>query len=137
MIAFAASIIKGSQNHVHAVTRGVRSHTSAGKMFDALNGIGTIAFAFAGHSVALEIQATIPSAPDNPSKKPVWKGVAIAYIIVAFCYCSAAVSGFWAFENGVEDDVLISLENPPWLIAVANLMGVLPYHWKLSGIVHL
>ncbi|KAH7524874.1 hypothetical protein FEM48_Zijuj06G0165500 [Ziziphus jujuba var. spinosa] len=121
MIAFVASTIRGIEHH-REVVHGVRSHTTAGKIFDSLNGVGTVAFAFAGHSVALEIQATIPSTPNNTSKKPMWKGVVVAYIIVAFCYCSVAISGFWAYGDAVEDDVLISLEKPPWLIALANLM---------------
>lgn len=121
MIAFVASTIRGSAHH-EGVVYGVRSHTTAGMIFDSLNGIGTIAFAFAGHSVALEIQATIPSTPDQSSKRPMWKGVVVAYIIIAVCYCSVAISGFWAYGVAVEDDVLISLEKPTWLIALANLM---------------
>ncbi|KAJ9167312.1 hypothetical protein P3X46_021976 [Hevea brasiliensis] len=120
MVAFVASTVRGSQHH--PTSYGVRSHTTAGIIFNALNGIGTIAFAYAGHSVVLEIQATIPSTPQNPSKKPMWKGVVLAYIIVIICYISVAVSGFWAFGDLVEDDVLISLEKPRWLIAAANLM---------------
>ncbi|KDP45634.1 hypothetical protein JCGZ_17241 [Jatropha curcas] len=120
MVAFVASTIRGTENH--PTRYGVRSHTTPGIVFDVLNGIGTIAFAYAGHSVVLEIQATIPSTPENPSKKPMWKGVVLAYIIVIICYLSVAVSGFWAFGDLVEDDVLISLEKPPWLIAVANVM---------------
>lgn len=121
MIAFVASTIRGIEHHGQVV-HGVRSHTTAGKIFDSLNGVGTIAFAFAGHSVVLEIQATIPSTPNNTSKKPMWKGVVLAYIIVAFCYCLVAIAGFWAYGDVVEDDVLISLDKPPWLIAIANLM---------------
>ncbi|XP_010521102.1 PREDICTED: lysine histidine transporter-like 5 [Tarenaya hassleriana] len=120
MIAFVASIVKGT--HYHSSSHGVRSHTTAGIVFDALNGMGTIAFAFAGHSVVLEIQATIPSTSEVPSKKPMWKGVIVAYIIVILCYLSVAISGFWAFGHLVEDDVLISLQRPSWLIAAANFM---------------
>ncbi|XP_057974053.1 lysine histidine transporter-like 5 [Malania oleifera] len=119
-VAFVTSTIRGS--HQRHVEYGVRSHTTAGKVFNILNAIGTIAFAFAGHSVALEIQATIPSSPEKPSKRPMWRGVVVAYSIVAFCYLSVAISGFWAFGNLVDDDVLISLERPRWLIAAANLM---------------
>ncbi|XP_038694838.1 lysine histidine transporter-like 5 [Tripterygium wilfordii] len=123
MVAFVASVIKGNNgHHQHPVKYGVRGHTTASIVFDALNGLGTIAFAFAGHSVALEIQATIPSTPEKPSKKPMWKGVVVAYVLVAFCYFTVAVSGYWAFGVDVEDDVLISLEKPRWLIATANLM---------------
>lgn len=120
-VAFVASTIRGTQHHKH-VDHSVRSSTTAGIVFDVLNGLGTIAFAYAGHSVALEIQATIPSTPENPSKKAMWRGVVVAYLIVAVCYFTVAISGFWAFGNAVEDDVLISLERPAWLIAVANLM---------------
>lgn len=121
MVAFVASTIRGAHHH-GGIKYGVRSHTTAGKVFDTLNALGTIAFAFAGHSVVLEIQATIPSTPEKPSKKPMWKGVIVAYAVVALCYLSVAASGFWAFGTHVEDDVLISLEEPKWLIAVANFM---------------
>ncbi|XP_008219132.1 PREDICTED: lysine histidine transporter-like 5 [Prunus mume] len=121
MISFVASTIRGAHHHQH-VNHGVRSHTTSEKVFDMLNGFGTIAFAFAGHSVALEIQATIPSTPEKPSKVAMWRGVVVAYIIVIFCYLAVAISGFWAFGNAVEDDVLISLEKPNWLVALANIM---------------
>ncbi|OIS96136.1 PREDICTED: lysine histidine transporter-like 5 [Nicotiana attenuata] len=120
-IASVASIIKGIE-HPKSVSYGLRSHTTAGIIFDIFNSLGTIAFAFAGHSVALEIQATIPSTPERPSKSPMWRGVVVAYAIVAFCYLSVAASGFWAFGNLVADDVLVTLEHPNWLISLANFM---------------
>ena len=116
MIAFVASIIRGTENR--NVSYGVRAHTKAGIVFDVFSSLGTIAFAFAGHSVALEIQATIPS----PSKKPMWRGVVVAYIIVAICYFCVSVGGFWAFGDQVDDDVLVTLEKPDWLIIIANFM---------------
>lgn len=121
LISFVASTIQGAKHHEH-VSFGVRSSTRTGQIFDILNGCGTIAFAFAGHSVALEIQATIPSTPEKPSKIAMWKGVVVAYILVALCYVSVSVSGYWAYGRVVEDDVLISLDKPAWLIAAANLM---------------
>ena len=120
MIASVASIVKGMEHH--PAEYGVRGHTTASMIFDAFNGVGTIAFAFAGLSVVLEIQATIPSTPEVPSKKPMWKGVVVAYFIVIVCYLCVAISGYWAFGAHVEDDVLISLERPVWLIAAANFM---------------
>ncbi|KAK3034103.1 hypothetical protein RJ639_034083 [Escallonia herrerae] len=66
--------------------------------------------------------ATIPSTPGKPSKKPMWRGVLVAYAIVAFCYLSVSVSGFWASGDLVEYDVLVSLEKPRWLIIIANFM---------------
>lgn len=120
MVAFGASLVKGS--HQHQFDHGIRSQTTAGEVFDIFNALGTIAFAFAGHSVVLEIQATLPSTEEKPSKKPMWRGVLVAYCIVIVCYLSVAISGFWAFGDTVEDDVLVSLERPPWVIATANFM---------------
>ncbi|KAI4963673.1 hypothetical protein ZWY2020_011211 [Hordeum vulgare] len=75
-------------------------------------------------TMVLEIQATIPSTPGNPSKKPMWKGVVVAYIIIAACYFPVAFIGYWAFGNSVDDNILITLNKPKWLIAMANMMVV-------------
>ncbi|KAG0475950.1 hypothetical protein HPP92_012791 [Vanilla planifolia] len=53
-----------------------------------------------------------------------WRGVVLAYIIVALCYFPVALVGYWAFGNSVEDNILISLQKPSWLIAMANMMVV-------------
>ncbi|TXG66861.1 hypothetical protein EZV62_008136 [Acer yangbiense] len=120
MVAFVTSTIRGVHHHPQSYE--LRSHTTPGRVFDFFNGLGTVAISFAAHSVVLEIQATIPSSPEVPSKKPMWKGVVVAYVIVAFCYLSVALAGYWAFGPFVEDDILISLRKPVWLIALANLM---------------
>ena len=75
--------------------------------------------------MVLEIQATIPSTPEKPSKGPMWRGVVVAYIVVALCYFPVAIIGYWVFGNEVKDNVLISLEKPAWLIAISNLFVVL------------
>ncbi|KAL2513366.1 Lysine histidine transporter 1 [Abeliophyllum distichum] len=121
VISTVSCVVRGSQHH-EPVSHGVRSHTTAGIVFDVFNSMGTIAFAFAGHSVALEIQATIPSTPEKMSKKPMWQGVIVAYIIVAICYFSVGISGFWAFGDRVDDDVLVTLQKPRWVICTANFM---------------
>ncbi|XP_020208936.2 lysine histidine transporter-like 5 [Cajanus cajan] len=120
MVAFIMSMVEGFDHHPSHY--GVRSHTTPGMVFDAFNALGTVAFAFAGHSVASEIQATLPSTEEKPSKVPMWRGVLVAYTIVIICYLSVAVSGFWAFGTEVDDDVLITLQRPNWLIAIANFM---------------
>uniref|UniRef100_A0A803L7S8 Amino acid transporter transmembrane domain-containing protein n=1 Tax=Chenopodium quinoa TaxID=63459 RepID=A0A803L7S8_CHEQI len=96
-IAWIASLIKGVQPDTSYASR---YNTSASQIFGFLSGIGTVAFAFSGHNIVLEIQATIPTSPENPSKKAMWKGF-------------------------VEDNVMISLQNPNWLIAAANLFVVI------------
>ncbi|KAL2509855.1 Lysine histidine transporter 2 [Forsythia ovata] len=118
-IAWIASAHKGVQPEV---TYAPRASTGTGRVFQFFSALGDIAFAFAGHNVVLEIQATIPSSPDKPSKKPMWKGVLVAYIVVALCYFPVAFIG--VFGKNVEDNILISLEKPVWLIALANLFVV-------------
>lgn len=120
-IAWGGAAHKGQ---VADVDYGYKSSSAAGTTFGFFNALGDVAFAYAGHNVVLEIQATIPSTPENPSKKPMWKGVIVAYIVVAICYFPVALIGYWAFGNAVEDNILLSLEKPRWLIAAANMMVV-------------
>ncbi|GAU32682.1 hypothetical protein TSUD_145560 [Trifolium subterraneum] len=117
-IAWTASVHKGTQENVQ-YTKKAADTTEL--VFNFFNALGTVAFAYAGHSVVLEIQATIPSTPEKPSKVSMWKGVIVAYIIVALCYWPVAIIGYWIFGNEVNDNILISLEKPSWLIAMANL----------------
>ena len=94
-------------------------------MFDFFTALGDVAFAFAGHNVVLEIQATIPSSPEKPSKKPMWLGVIVAYIVVAMCYFPVSFIGYLVFGNSIEDNILISLEKPALLIIAANAFVVI------------
>ncbi|WVZ95279.1 hypothetical protein U9M48_041064 [Paspalum notatum var. saurae] len=120
-IAWGASVEKGK---VQDVDYHLRATTTPGKVFGFFGALGDVAFAYAGHNVVLEIQATIPSTPEKPSKKPMWKGVIVAYIVVALCYFPVALIGYWAFGNRVDDNILITLNKPKWLIALANMMVV-------------
>ncbi|GJX50854.1 lysine histidine transporter 1-like protein [Tanacetum coccineum] len=70
------------------------------------------------------IQQQAPQHP-KPSKKPMWRGVIVAYIVVALCYFPVSMIGYKIFGNTVEDNILISLERPPMLIAIANLFVVI------------
>ncbi|KAJ8470323.1 hypothetical protein OPV22_024666 [Ensete ventricosum] len=120
-VAWGASVHRGKQSNVEY---GYKSSSIAGGVFNFLSALGDVSFAYAAHNVALEIQATIPSSPEKPSKKPMWKGVVVAYIVVALCYFPVAFLGYWAFGNGVADNILITLNKPRWLIAMANMMVV-------------
>ncbi|XP_022989870.1 lysine histidine transporter 1-like [Cucurbita maxima] len=120
-IAWAASVHKGVQDDVQY---GYKAHSTSGTVFNFFTALGDVAFAYAGHNVVLEIQATIPSTPDKPSKGPMWKGVVVAYIVVALCYFPVALIGYWMFGNAVKDNILLSLERPAWLIATANMFVV-------------
>jgi amino acid permease len=77
--------------------------STAGHVFGAFNALGTVAFAYAGHNVVLEIQATIPSTKERPSKIPMWRGVVLAYMVVALCYFPVAIVGYWAYGTQVRN----------------------------------
>lgn len=120
-ISWAASVHHGKND---PISYDYKFSTTANGVFGIFNALGDVAFAYAGHNVVLEIQSTIPSTVEKPSKGPMWRGVLVAYIIVAICYFPVALLGYWAFGNAVEDDILSSLQHPTWLIATANLMVV-------------
>jgi len=120
-IAWGASVDKGKLENVDY---SLRATTTPGKVFGFFGALGDVAFAYAGHNVVLEIQATIPSTPEKPSKKPMWQGVVLAYIVVAICYLPVAFVGYYVFGNAVDDNILITLEKPRWLIAMANIFVV-------------
>ncbi|XP_021736260.1 lysine histidine transporter-like 2 [Chenopodium quinoa] len=121
-MAWIASAIKGTQSDTNY---GSRYPTSAGHIFGFLSGLGTVAFTFSGHNIVLEIQATIPSTPDKPSKIAMWKGSLLAYIIIGLCDFPVAFVGYLVFGRFVDDNLMISLEKPIWLIAIANIFVVI------------
>ena len=118
-ISWAACLARG---RIDNVSYAYKKTSTTDLVFRVFNALGQISFAFAGHAVALEIQATIPSTPEKPSKIPMWKGAIGAYFINAICYFPVALIGYWAFGRDVQDNVLMALERPAWLIASANLM---------------
>ncbi|KAI3503539.1 hypothetical protein L1887_31983 [Cichorium endivia] len=120
-IAWTTSLKKGVQPDVQY---GYKAKSTIGTVFNFFSALGDVAFAYAGHNVVLEIQATIPSTPEKPSKGPMWKGVIVAYIVVAICYFPVALIGYWVFGNSVSDNILQTLQKPTWLIAMANLFVV-------------
>lgn len=121
-IAWTASLHKGVKPDVDYSYKAEKTSDGVFSFFSAL---GDVAFAYAGHNVVLEIQATIPSSPEKPSKGPMWKGVLVAYVVVALCYFPVAFIGYWIFGNSVDDNILITLEKPSWLIAAANMFVVI------------
>ncbi|KAK6128284.1 hypothetical protein DH2020_037973 [Rehmannia glutinosa] len=120
-IAWGASVEKGVQADVQY---GYRSDSRAGTIFNFFSALGTIVFAYGGHNIEMEIQATMPSTPEKPSKKPMWRGVVVAYIVIAICYFPVALIGYWMFGNAVEENILLTLQKPKWLIAMANMFVV-------------
>ncbi|XP_010551300.2 PREDICTED: LOW QUALITY PROTEIN: lysine histidine transporter-like 6 [Tarenaya hassleriana] len=120
-IAWVGSLTRG---RIPDVSYAYRRTNPTDSIFRIFNALGQISFAFAGHAVALEIQATMPSSPEKPSRVPMWHGVIGAYFVNAICYFPVALICYWVFGQDVDDNVLLNLQRPDWLIASANLMVV-------------
>lgn len=100
--------------------------TKAAGIFGVFNALGTIAFAYGGHNVILEIQSTLPSDPvksgkENPTLKPMMFGVYIAYTIVFYCYIGVGFTGYYAFGNQVGSQIIYSIGHPIWLTCFASI----------------
>ncbi|KAL3153488.1 hypothetical protein ABBQ38_011819 [Trebouxia sp. C0009 RCD-2024] len=104
-------------------------YTKAKGVFGIMNSLGTIAFAYGGHNVVMEIQATIPSKPTaakpNPTCAPMMFGVTVAYLLVAYCYFGVAYTGYHAFGSNAGDQILYSLGHPVWVVCLASVMVII------------
>ncbi|URE10960.1 Lysine histidine [Musa troglodytarum] len=52
----------------------VEAKSDVDRVLGILNALGIISFAFRGHNLVLEIQATMPSSLKHPSRVPMWRG---------------------------------------------------------------
>eukprot|EP01018_Ginkgo_biloba_P019702 Gb_34431 [translate_table: standard] len=88
----------------------VKAKSDIATTFSMLNALGVIAFAFRGHNLALEIQATIPSSLKHPAYVPMWRGAKVAYLLIAFCLFPIAIGGYWAYGNFMPTEgILVTL----------------------------
>ena len=53
------------------------------------------------------------------------RGVYLAYALVAYCYFTVAIVGYWAFGNDVQDNVLLSIKHPKWVVGLADIFVVI------------
>ncbi|KAJ7953198.1 lysine histidine transporter-like 8 [Quillaja saponaria] len=77
----------------------IKAKSDVARIFSVLNAFGIIAFAFRGHNLILEIQSTMPSSEKHPSHVPMWKGVKVAYTLIAACLFPLAIGGYWAYGH--------------------------------------
>ncbi|XP_002960942.2 lysine histidine transporter 2 [Selaginella moellendorffii] len=103
-----------------------KATSTADVIFRVFSSLGQISFAFAGHNIVLEIQATIPSTIERPSKISAWNGALLAYTMTILCYFPNALVGYYVFGNQKNHDmhVLEILDKPVWLVALGNAMVV-------------
>ncbi|PIA49083.1 hypothetical protein AQUCO_01300141v1 [Aquilegia coerulea] len=90
------------------------------RVFDAFTSISILAAIF-GNGILPEIQATL--AP--PATGKMFKGLLMCYTVIFFTFYSAAVSGYWAFGNKSNSNILKSLIPdegpalaPTWVLGV-------------------
>eukprot|EP00879_Flechtneria_rotunda_P025399 GHRR01026990.1.p1 GENE.GHRR01026990.1~~GHRR01026990.1.p1 ORF type:complete len:290 (-),score=71.50 GHRR01026990.1:290-1159(-) len=100
------------------------------RVMGIFNALTTILFAYGGHNVALEMQATIPMGGRHPmSTVPaMMKGVNITFLLTGLCYFGVSIVGFWAFGTSVPENVLLAASATgakQHVVAAANLMVVI------------
>ncbi|MFS8023896.1 putative amino acid transporter, transmembrane domain-containing protein [Helianthus anomalus] len=96
-LIWVVSVAKGKVSNVSYDT--IKATSEISSVFNIFNALGIVGFAFRGHNLILEIQATMPSSEKHPSRIPMWKGVKASYIVIAMCLFPLAISGFWAYGN--------------------------------------
>ncbi|CAI8584190.1 unnamed protein product [Vicia faba] len=147
-IAWVASLNRGVQPNVDY---SYSAHSIPDGVFNFMLAMGEVAFSYAGHNVVLEIQATIPSTPDNPSKKAMWKGVKRPTWLIATANIFVIVhviGGYQVFSMPVFDMIetflVKQMKLPPSLIlrlfartgfvAFTMIVGIcIPFFGSLLG----
>ena len=71
------------------------------------NAIATFAFAWGGHNIACEIQATLPCPPSSVG--PMRRSVHATFWLAALCYGAVSIAGFWAFGSAVNPNILLTM----------------------------
>lgn len=66
------------------------------------------------------LQATIK----EPAISNMRKGIGMAYTLISSTYLTVAISGYWAFGNGVQAYLINSLSTPTWPVTIANICAI-------------
>ncbi|KAK4482678.1 hypothetical protein RD792_009843 [Penstemon davidsonii] len=102
------------------------SSNSETRIFGIFNALAIIATTF-GNGIIPEIQATV--AP--PVKGKMFKGLCVCYAVVTATFFSVAISGYWAFGNNADGQILSNFLDdgkylvPKWFVLMTNLFTVL------------
>lgn len=67
-----------------------------------------------------EVQATVKP----PSERNMYKGISLAYGIIAITYLAVAITGYWAFGYAVNPFVVYSIPGPQWAVTLALVLAV-------------
>ncbi|BBN00446.1 lysine histidine transporter [Marchantia polymorpha subsp. ruderalis] len=103
----------------------VRRKSDLATAFTIFVALGNVVFAFRGHNLIPEIQATMPSSLKNPAHVPMWRGVRIAFVTVAICLFPIAIAGYWAYgDKMLPSGILFSLYHYHVMGASRVLIGM-------------
>ena len=94
------------------------------KLFGVLTALGTVAFAYNGTVVLLEIQDTLKEPPKAviSMKKTILLGSGVAFVF----YMAVSVTGYMALGNNVPSSIVLGFANAPmWATLLANLMVII------------
>ncbi|XVF45617.1 hypothetical protein PTKIN_Ptkin02bG0221000 [Pterospermum kingtungense] len=110
----------------------VKANSEVTRIFNVLNALGIIAFAFRGHNLVLEIQATMPSDEKHPSRVPMWKGVKVAYTLIAMCLFPLAIGGYWAYGQMIPRDGMLAAlfafhgqDTPQFILGLTSIFVII------------
>jgi len=90
------------------------------RVFGIFNSLTTIAFAYGGHNIALEIQATLPAGPYESTIPRMMKGMNVTFIMTGIMYFGVAFTGFASYGGLVKGNILDSIGSPVWVVCVAH-----------------
>ncbi|KAL5791252.1 hypothetical protein ACOSQ2_006140 [Xanthoceras sorbifolium] len=129
-IIWVVSVAKGRMPGVSY--NPILGETSIDSTFGVLNALGIIAFAFRGHNLTLEIQATMPSSEKHPSTVSMWRGVKFAYLLVAMCLFPMAIGGYWAYGQLIPNGGMLtafytfhSLDTSRFILGLTTLFVII------------
>ncbi|KAK9690127.1 hypothetical protein RND81_09G106700 [Saponaria officinalis] len=124
-LAYSASATAGSI-YIGRTSKGPKKDYSLegnteDRLFGIFNAIAIVATTF-GNGIIPETQATL--AP--PVKGKMFKGLCICYTVVSVTFFSVAISGYWAFGNQAQGQILSNFIVdgrpllPEWFIIITN-----------------
>ncbi|KAG0452465.1 hypothetical protein HPP92_025129 [Vanilla planifolia] len=129
-LAYSACAAAGSIYVGHSSRAPPRDYSIPGegkdRLFGVFSAIAIIATTY-GSGIIPEIQATV--AP--PVKGKMFKGLCLCYAVVTSTFFSVAFSGYWAFGNQAQSNILInffapdgSLLVPKWFVMMTNIFAI-------------
>ncbi|KAE8659075.1 Lysine histidine transporter-like 8 [Hibiscus syriacus] len=100
------------QDHPQSLMNLSHFHPAAA-FFSVMNALGIVAFAFRGHNVVLEIQATMPSTFKHPAHVPMWRGAKVAYSSSPRAFSLLPLEAFGLMETLRDSECTLWISQSP------------------------